>query len=102
MAVRQGIPALLFLEIVAGFLKLVELGKSLIVLPYLASLVEVYGVVQPRGRWVTWLVGTWYNLYRVLNWYTSRARGHEQLKTLAWLNYENKFNLSFALHEIIY
>jgi hypothetical protein len=43
MTVRQGIPALLFLETVAGFLKLVELGKGLVVLPYLASLVEVYG-----------------------------------------------------------
>jgi hypothetical protein len=43
MAVRRGIPILLFLETVAGFLKLVELCKGLIVLPYLASLVEVYG-----------------------------------------------------------
>ena len=33
MAVRQGIPALLFLEIVAGFLKLVELCKGLVVDP---------------------------------------------------------------------
>jgi hypothetical protein len=32
-----------FLETVAGFLKLVELYKGLIVLPCLASLVEVYG-----------------------------------------------------------
>jgi hypothetical protein len=31
-----------FLETVAGFLKLVELCKGLIVLPYLASLEEVY------------------------------------------------------------
>jgi hypothetical protein len=38
------IPILPFLEIVAGFLKLVELCKSLVVLPCLASLVEVYGV----------------------------------------------------------
>jgi hypothetical protein len=33
MAVRRGIPALLFLESVAGFLKLVELYKGLIVYP---------------------------------------------------------------------
>jgi hypothetical protein len=33
MAVRQGIPALLFLETVAGFLKLVELCKGLVVNP---------------------------------------------------------------------
>jgi hypothetical protein len=32
-----------FLETVVGFLKLVELCKGLIVLPWLASLVEVYG-----------------------------------------------------------
>jgi hypothetical protein len=32
------------LETVAGFLKLVELGKGLVVVPCLASLVEVYGV----------------------------------------------------------
>jgi hypothetical protein len=43
MAVRRGIPALLFLETIAGFLKLVKLGKNLVVLPCLASLVEVYG-----------------------------------------------------------
>jgi hypothetical protein len=43
MEVRRGIPALLFLETVAGFLKLVELCKGLVVLPCLASLLEVYG-----------------------------------------------------------
>jgi hypothetical protein len=36
-----------FLETVAGFLKLVELCKGLIVLPYLASLVEVYRIHDP-------------------------------------------------------
>jgi hypothetical protein len=36
-----------FLETVVGFLKLVELYKGLIVLPYLASLVEVYGIHDP-------------------------------------------------------
>jgi hypothetical protein len=44
MAVRQGIPALRFLETIAVFLKLVELCKGLVVLPCLAILVEVYGV----------------------------------------------------------
>ena len=47
MAVRRGIPTLLFLETVAGFLKLMELGKGLVVLPCLASLVEVYGIHDP-------------------------------------------------------
>jgi hypothetical protein len=41
---RQGIPILRFLETVASFLKLVELCKGLVVVPCLASLVEVYGV----------------------------------------------------------
>jgi hypothetical protein len=41
---RWGIPILRFLETVAGFLKLVELCKCLVVVPCLASLVEVYGV----------------------------------------------------------
>jgi hypothetical protein len=35
------------LETVAGFLKLVKLCKRLIVLPCLASLVEVYGIHEP-------------------------------------------------------
>jgi hypothetical protein len=49
MAVRRGISALLFLETIAGFLKLVELGKGLIVLPCLASFVEVYGSCDPSA-----------------------------------------------------
>jgi hypothetical protein len=36
-----------FLEIVAGFLKLVELCKGLVVLPCLASLVQVYEIHDP-------------------------------------------------------
>jgi hypothetical protein len=47
MAVRRGILALRSLEIVAGFLKLVELCKGLVVLPCLASLEEVYGIHDP-------------------------------------------------------
>jgi hypothetical protein len=43
MAVRRGIPALELPRTVEGFLKLVELCKGLVVLPYLAFLVEVYG-----------------------------------------------------------
>jgi hypothetical protein len=42
-----------FLETVADFLKLVELCKGLIGLPYLASLVEVYGKSRSLGKWVT-------------------------------------------------
>jgi hypothetical protein len=40
---RRGIPILRSLETVAGFLKLVEHCKGLVLLPCLASLVEVYG-----------------------------------------------------------
>jgi hypothetical protein len=41
-----------FLETIAGVLKLVELCKGLVVVPYLASLVEVYGV-----RLTLWQMG---------------------------------------------
>jgi uncharacterized membrane protein SpoIIM required for sporulation len=47
MAVGRGILALLFPETVAGFRKLVELGKGLVVFLCLASLVEVYGSRDP-------------------------------------------------------
>jgi hypothetical protein len=57
MVVRRGIPILRFLETIAGFLKLVELCKGLVVVPCLASLVEVYGSDQLHGKWVTRLVG---------------------------------------------
>jgi hypothetical protein len=59
------------------------------------------------GFMTPWQMGNMACGYRVqplqsVNWYTSRARGHEQLRTLARLNYGTKFNLSFALHGIIY
>jgi hypothetical protein len=60
MAVRRGTPALLFLETVVAFLKLVELGKGLVVLPCLASLVEVYG-----ARTIPWQLGNMTCGYRV-------------------------------------
>jgi hypothetical protein len=41
------IPALRSLETVADFLKVVELCKGLVVLPCLASLVEVHGIHDP-------------------------------------------------------
>jgi hypothetical protein len=46
-----------FLETVAGFLKLVELCKCLVVLPCLVSLVEMNGKSRSLGKWVTQLVG---------------------------------------------
>jgi hypothetical protein len=57
MAVKRGIPALCFLETVASFLKLVELCKGLVVLPCLASLVEVYGIHDPLadGKHYLWV-----------------------------------------------
>jgi hypothetical protein len=51
---------LLFLETVADFLKLVELGKGLVVLPCLTSLVEVYGV-----RTTPWQMGNMSCGYKV-------------------------------------
>jgi hypothetical protein len=53
IAVRRGVPELELPRTVAGFLKLVELCKGLVVLPCLASLVEVYGKSRSLGRWVT-------------------------------------------------
>ena len=47
MAVTRGIPALLFLETIAGFLKLVALGKGLVVDPYLFTLVVSKGLANP-------------------------------------------------------
>jgi hypothetical protein len=47
MAVRRGILASALPITVAGFRKLVELCKGIIVLPCLASLVEVYGSRDP-------------------------------------------------------
>jgi hypothetical protein len=52
MAVRRGIPVLELPITVAGFLKLVELCEGLVVLPFLASLVDVYGV-----RTTPWQMG---------------------------------------------
>jgi hypothetical protein len=57
MAVRRGIHALRFLETVAGFLKLVELCKGLVVVPCLVSSVEMNGKSPSLGKWVTRLVG---------------------------------------------
>jgi hypothetical protein len=39
-----------FLETIVGFLKLVELCKGLVVLPCLASLVDVYGIHDPLAE----------------------------------------------------
>jgi hypothetical protein len=47
LLVGRGIPMLSFSKTVAGFLKLVELWKCLIVLPYLVSSVEIYGIHDP-------------------------------------------------------
>jgi hypothetical protein len=60
MAVRRGIHAFVFLETIAGFLKLVELGRGLVVLPCLASLVEVYG-----ARTTPWQMGNMTCGYKV-------------------------------------
>jgi hypothetical protein len=47
MAVRRGILASALPITIVGFRKLVELCKGLVVLPCLASLVEVYGSRAP-------------------------------------------------------
>jgi hypothetical protein len=72
MAVRRGIPAFVFPETVAGFRKLVELCKGLVVLPYLASLVEVYG-----ARATPWQMGNMTCGYRVC-WGPSSSKGPQK------------------------
>jgi hypothetical protein len=47
MAVRRGFPALLFLETVAGFRKLVELCKGLVVDPLLFTSEVSKGLANP-------------------------------------------------------
>jgi hypothetical protein len=44
MAFQMGDSCIALSRTVEGFFKLVELCKDLVVVPYLASLVEVYGV----------------------------------------------------------
>jgi hypothetical protein len=51
------IPILPFSETVASFLKLVELCKGLVVVPYLISSAEMNGKSRSLGKWVTQLVG---------------------------------------------
>jgi hypothetical protein len=60
-----GIPILPFSETVAGFLKLVELCKGLVVIPCLVSSTEMNGQSRSLGKWVTRLVGKGSNLCRV-------------------------------------
>jgi hypothetical protein len=60
MAVKRGILASALPITVAGFRKLVELCKGLVVLPCLASLVEVYG-----ARTTPWQMGNMTCGYRV-------------------------------------
>jgi hypothetical protein len=53
----RGIPISLSSEIVADFLKLVELCKGLVVLPCLVFLIEMNRKSRSLGKWVTRLVG---------------------------------------------
>jgi hypothetical protein len=62
---ERRIPMLPFLEIVADFLKLVELCKGLVVLPCLIASMEMNGKSRSLGKWVTQLVGKGRNLCRV-------------------------------------
>jgi hypothetical protein len=64
---HEGFLCFLLPESVAGFLKLVELWKGLVVLPCLISSVEMNGKSWPLSKWVTWhdLWVKMYNLYRV-------------------------------------
>jgi hypothetical protein len=51
------IPILPFSDTVAGFLRIVELCKGLVVVPCLVSSVEINWKSRSLGKWVTRLVG---------------------------------------------
>jgi hypothetical protein len=69
-------------------------------LPCLASSVEVYGKSWSLGRWVTWLVGKDAQpLQSVKLVYQPFSRSWAA-RTLTWLIYGIKFNLSYALHHM--
>jgi hypothetical protein len=87
-----------FLETEVGFLKLVELCKGLIVLPCLASLVEVYGKSWSLGKWVTWLVGKDAQPLQSVKLVYQPCSRSWAAWTLTWLTYGTKFNLLDALH----
>jgi hypothetical protein len=53
----EGFLCFLHPKIVVGILELVELWKGLVVVPCLASSLEVYGVPSTCGKWVTRFVG---------------------------------------------
>jgi hypothetical protein len=53
----RGIPILPFSETVAGFRKLVEFCKGLVVVPCLVTSVEMNGKSRSLSKWVTRLVG---------------------------------------------
>jgi hypothetical protein len=75
----RGIPILPFSETVAGFRKLVELCKGLVVVPCLVSSADMNGKSQSLGKWVTRLLGKDVQPLQSVNWYISRAHDHEQL-----------------------
>jgi hypothetical protein len=83
---------------VAGFLKLVELCKGLVVLLCLASLVEVYGKSRSLGKWVTWLVGKDAQPLQSVKLVYQPCSRSWAARTLTWLIYGIKFNFSFGSH----
>jgi hypothetical protein len=71
------IPISLSSETVAGFLKLVELCKGLIVLPCLVSSAEMNGKSRFLGKWVTRLVGKDVQPLQSVKPVYQPAHGHE-------------------------
>jgi hypothetical protein len=71
------IPISLSSETVAGFLKLVELCKGLIVLPCLVSSAEMNGKSRFLGKWVTRLVGKDVQPLQSVKPVDQPAHGHE-------------------------
>jgi hypothetical protein len=96
------IPILPSSETVEGFLKLVELCKGLVVLPCLVCSAEMNGKLWSLGKWVTRLVGKDAQPLQSVKPVYQRYSRSWATRTLTWLTYGIKLNLSFAVQYGIY
>jgi hypothetical protein len=95
---RRGIPISLSSETVAGFLNLVELCKCLVVLPCLASSVEVYGVRRTCGSWVSRFVRKDAQPLQSVKLVYQPCSQSWAAQTLTWVTYVIKLHWLFASH----
>jgi hypothetical protein len=94
----RGIPILSFSETVAGFLKLVELCKGLVVLPCLISSVVMNRKSRSLDKRVTRLVGKDVQPLQSVKLVYQPCSQSWAARTLTWVIFGTKLNLSYALH----